>query len=61
MFSLRIALMTLVLALAGCASGVKLDDVQVEDRTGTSNSNNSGAVAHSTPAASAASSPARPA
>ena len=45
MFSLRIALMTLVLALAGCASGVKLDDVQVEDRTGTSNSNNSGAVA----------------
>ena len=33
--------MAFVAVLAGCASGVKLDEVQVEDRTGSSVTNNS--------------------
>jgi len=33
--------MAFVAVLAGCASGVKLDEVQVEDRTGSSVANNS--------------------
>ncbi|MEN9712831.1 MAG: hypothetical protein RLY90_1092 [Pseudomonadota bacterium] len=37
-------LLSFVAALAGCASGVKLDDVQVEDRAGSSINGNAGAA-----------------
>lgn len=35
-------LLSIAAVLSGCASGVKLDDVQVEDRSGSNNANASG-------------------